>query len=396
MELIRLALKNISGARFRSAAIFLCVMGLASFLLTTTLIIKGSQNSLNAGIQRLGADIIVVPAGAEGTAETALLMGKPTGVWMPTAKMQEIAAIPGVQKVSPQIYLASIYGAPCCSAAEMFLVVYNPQTDFSVTPWFQGKALGGLSRGEVIGGSAIFVPKGEQGINLYGSTVNLKGNLGPTGTSIDQTLFMTLDTAQDIALSSTTAAEPLVIPADGISSIMVKVKQGVYAHGIAQQILLNTKGMIPVESPDLFGAFRSQMEGLLWGFSVLTLIMWGLAAVLMGVNFSMASDERKREMAVLRAVGAEPSFIFRLVLTEAGMLAATGAVIGISLSAVGLFFFKDTIAASLKMPLLFPSVPTLIGLFGAGLGLAIGLVILSALVPAIRISRQELAIAMRE
>jgi putative ABC transport system permease protein len=396
MELIRLALKNISGARFRSVAIFLCVMGLASFLLTTTLIIKGSQNSLNAGIQRLGADIIVVPAGAEGTAETALLMGKPTGVWMPSEKMQEIASIPGVEKVSPQIFLASLYGASCCSAPEMFIVVYDPKTDFSVSAWLQGKFQGGLSKGDVTAGSSIFVPKGEPGIKLYGYTTNLKGNLGPTGTSIDQTLFMTMDTAQEIARSSVTATEPLVIPEDSISSIMVKVKQGVFAHGVAQQILLDTKGMVPVESPDLFGTFRRQMEGLLWGFSVLALIMWGLSAVLMGVNFSMASDERKREMAVLRAVGASPGFIFRLVLTEAGMLAAIGAVVGITLSAIVLFFLKDTIAASLKMPLLFPSIPTLMGLFGAGLGLAIAFVILSALVPAIRISRQELAIAMRE
>ena len=65
MQVLRLALKNIRGSGFRSVAIFLCVMGIAAFLLSTTLIIKGSQNSLDSGIKRLGADIVVVPQGAK-------------------------------------------------------------------------------------------------------------------------------------------------------------------------------------------------------------------------------------------------------------------------------------------------------------------------------------------
>jgi ABC-type lipoprotein release transport system permease subunit len=48
------------------------------------------------------------------------------------------------------------------------------------------------------------------------------------------------------------------------------------------------------------------------------------------------------------------------------------------------------------MPFLFPSLPSFISLFGAGVALAIVSVALSALYPAVRLSRQELAIAMRE
>jgi putative ABC transport system permease protein len=158
----------------------------------------------------------------------------------------------------------------------------------------------------------------------------------------------------------------------------------------------NTTGMYPIESPKLFGEFRSQMNGLLWGFFVLTIVIWALAAIMMGVNFSMAANERRREMAVLRAVGATPGFIFRLILTEAGLLAAAGAVVGIAIAALGLFVFKDMIAGSLKMPFLFPGFSSLAVLFAAGVGLAIVTVGLSALVPAVRLSRQELAISMRE
>jgi putative ABC transport system permease protein len=118
--------------------------------------------------------------------------------------------------------------------------------------------------------------------------------------------------------------------------------------------------------------------------------------VLIGIVFSMAANERRREMAVLRAVGATRNFIFRSVLTEAILLALSGAFIGIAAAASTLYAFKDFIAGSLKMPFLFPSIPSFIGLFSAGVALAIVTVTLSALLPALRLSRQELAIAMRE
>jgi putative ABC transport system permease protein len=118
--------------------------------------------------------------------------------------------------------------------------------------------------------------------------------------------------------------------------------------------------------------------------------------VLIGLVFSMAANERRREMAVLRAIGATRNFVFRSVLTEAAILAVIGAAIGIATAAFGLFMFKDWIAESLKMPFLFPSIPSFIGLFGGGVALAIITVTLAAMIPAFRISRQELAIAMRE
>jgi putative ABC transport system permease protein len=413
MQIIRLAIKIIRGNGFRSLAIFLAVAGVAGFLLTMTLIIAGAQHSLDSSLKRLGADILVVPKGAETKVGTSLLMGKPinptTPIWMPRENIQKVAAIPGVEVASPQVYLASMYDSPCCSLSEMFIVVFDPETDFTITPWLKNHLHRGLSKGEVVGGTYIFVPEGWENIRLYGYDVNLVGNLEPTGTGIDKTLFMTMDTAVDMGKASLTrAVRPAYVrrgadPSSyefsfqkNISAILVKVAPGVDVHRVALQIAENTDGMVPIESPQLFGAFRSQMNGLLWGFFAITLIVWAVAVILIGVVFSMAANERRREMAVLRAVGATRNFVFRSVLTEAALLALSGAIVGIAAAASGLFIFKDAIAGSLKMPFLFPSLPSFIGLFGAGVALAIISVALSAMIPAIRLSRQELAIAMRE
>ena len=397
MNILGLAFRNIKASKFRSIAIFLCVMGVAAFLLSTTLIIKGAEYSLDAGIARLGADILVVPSGAEQKVETALLMGKPTSVWMPQENLAKLAAIPGVEKVSPQIYLASLYGASCCAVSEMFMVVYDPQTDFAITPWLQRKLGRGLKLGEVIGGTYIFVPEGDKDIKLYGYHLTLKGNLEATGIGIDQTMFMTLETAKDMAKASeTTAIKPLVIPDDSISAVLVKVKPGEDVHKVALTILEKTLGMVPIESPNLFGAFRNQMNGFSWGFMAITIIVWALALVLMGLVFSMAANERRREIAVLKALGASRRFIFSSILTEAAVLAISGAFLGISLAGFGLYIFKDYIAGSLKMPFLFPSISSFLSMFGAGIAIALLTVTLAAFYPALMISRQEAAIAMRE
>ena len=139
----------------------------------------------------------------------------------------------------------------------------------------------------------------------------MKGNLEATGTGIDQTMFMTMDTAQAMAKSSvTTAVQPLDIPADSISAVMVKVKPGADAHKVALQILLDTTGMYPIESPNLFGTFRSQMSGLLWGFFALTVIIWILAALMMGVNFSMAANERRGKLPCCGLSALPPALSF--------------------------------------------------------------------------------------
>jgi putative ABC transport system permease protein len=369
----------------------------AVFSLSTTLLIKGAERSLNLGLERLGADIVVVPAGAETKVESALLIGKPTRVWMPAEKAGEIARVEGVAAVSSQIYLGSLWDADCCAVPEMFLIVYDPKSDFTVEPWLRANLGRDLVEGETIGGSYVFMPEGMEYITLYGYNMTLEGNLEATGTGLDQTLFMTVETARAMAESSlTTAIAPLVIEPDSVSSVMVRVEPGADAHKVAQQITLDVLGVTPIESPSLFGAFRTQMTGLLWGFLTIMVIIWALSVVLIGLVFSMAANERRREIAVLRALGATRSFVFRTGLAEAALLALGAGVLGITAASLLVYTFRDTITGSLGMPFLFPGMSSFLSITLGGLALTVATVTLAALFPSLRTVRQEPALAMRE
>ena len=397
MSLWQLALKNISGSSFRSGVVALCALLVAAFALFTTTLMRGAESSLRAVIDKLGADIVVVPEGSESKMESALLMGNPARFWMPEGNLARIAAIPGVEAVSPQLYLATLTGASCCSVSDMFMIAYDPQSDFTIQPWLTQEMGDGLRLGEVVGGSFISPSEGGQNIKVYGYLVTLKANLEPTGTGLDQSMFLTFDTARDIAKKSVTQAEqPLDIPAGSISAIMVKAKPGSDLLAISTRILQDVPGVTPVQSADMFQSYRSQMTGLLKTILIIMSVTWGLSVVLIGLIFSMAANERRRELGVLRAIGATRQFVFRSLLAEASLLAFFGGAAGITLAAMVVFLFQKLIVVSFGFPFLLPSPVSLLLPVAGGLLLALFSVNLAAIFPALKISRQDVAITMRE
>ena len=397
MNVLGIALKSIRGNVVKSLTIFLSVFGVAAFFVATVIVVQGAQSSLDRGLERLGADVLVVPQGAEAKMESAMLMGAPVKMWMPADVLSRVAGVDGVEQASPQIYLQSLFGAHCCAVSEMFMVVFDPETDFSVTPWLEEELGRRLNVGEVIGGTQVFVPEGDEYIMLYGYNLDLKGTLEPTGIGIDATLFMTKETAEELSRwSSQTAEQPLTVPTDSISSVLVKVAPDVDPHGVAVQIERDVEGVVAIESPELFGTFREQMLGLLWLFLVMLIMAYLISALLIGLVFSMAAHERRREMAVLRATGATRFFIFRTLWSEAVVLAVAGGLVGVILSSLFIYMFRNYISGSLGMPFLFPSFGSLLGLAGLALALAIVTATIAVLIPAYKISRQEPALAMKE
>lgn len=397
MNLYQLAAKNLSGNSFRSGVVALCALLVAAFTLTTTLLMRGAESSLRQAIDRLGADIVVVPAGSEAKIESALLMGVPAKFWMPQENVEKIAAIPGVTTVSPQLYLATLTGASCCSVPDMFIIAYDPATDFTIQPWLQKKLGTGLHLGEVVAGDYIFATEGAQNIKVYGYLVTLMANLEPTGTGLDQSMFLTFDTAYDIAQKSVTQAEqPLVIPPNSISAVMVEAAPGSDLYTISAQIMQDVPGVTPIQSSDMFQSYRVQMMGLLKTILLIMGFTWVLAIVLIGLVFSMAANERRKELGVLRALGATRGFVLKSLLVEASFLAFLGGAIGIILAVLAIFLFRKFISVSLDIPFLLPSIGPLLLQIGIGLLLALFSVNLAALFPAIKVSRQDPAIAMRE
>ena len=396
MNLIKLAWKNANGNAFRSITVFTCAALMAGFAVAATVVIGGAQKSLGLALERLGADIIVVSAGSEHLMENAFLMGVPARTWMPRQYVEQIAAIDGVEVVSPQLFLSTLRGANCCSVPEMFLIAYDPETDFTLRPWLEQNLEGGLALGEAIGGAYIYVPVDPGYILIYGYRMDLKGKLTQTGTGIDRSMFFTYETAIDIARHSPElAVEELQIPADSVSAAMVKVSPDANISQVATQIHTLLPDVTPVESSNLFHSQRLHILALLQSLLALLGVAWLLSVALVGLVFSMAVNERRQEIGVLRALGFHRPLVLQSLLAEGLLLALAGGATGIAIFTFAIYLFRNLIIQMMGVPFLIPSLLTMLGFALGALALTLASVVLGALLPTVRISLMDPAYAMR-
>ena len=399
MNLLRLVSQSIRGRRFRSGLIVTFIALLAGLMLSSTLVLRGMESSLRTGMERLGADIIVVPYhGYEPiVAKGALLTGEPvSGYWMRADNLDEVAGVEGVERVSPQIYLQSQTGSPSCSADELYVVAFDPETDFTIQPWLTERLNHPLGPWEAIGGDYITAPPGTQ-VALGGYQLNLVGKLHPTGIWLDQTIFFSLDTAKAMIKEPEAGTViPSDMPENAISAIIVKVKPGYSIETLAIETMLAAPATWAIRSTQLMRLLSAQRAGLLRTLFRTLGIVWGLAVGLTGLIFSLMVTERRREIGMLRAVGASRNFIFRLFLTESMMLAVGGAVIGVSMGAIIIHTIKSWLMSTLEIEFLMPSLSGLSALMAIILGVSLVVALPALIYPAIRASRIDPAEAMRE
>jgi putative ABC transport system permease protein len=123
------------------------------------------------------------------------------------------------------------------------------------------------------------------------------------------------------------------------------------------------------------------------GISAIALIV---GAIAVANTMMMSVFERTREFGVVRAIGAKPGFLFRLVLLEAILLSIVGAVAGVILGRLGMIVV-NSIANNLIGLEVAALTPRLV-LFAVVVALGMGL--LSGLLPAFRASRIPIAVAM--
>lgn len=397
MNNLLLAIRNVSRNSFRSGVILASSALMAGFLIATNLIIGGAQRSLQLALDRLGADIVVAPRESTTAMENAYLMGQPASMWMSRSVLSKISAIEGVSAVSPQLFLSTLRGASCCSAPEMFLVAYDPETDFTLRPWLEENLGEELEVGQAIGGYYVFLPADQDRILVYGYPVELLGNLDGTGTGLDKSMFFTFETAYEIArLSPFQAVEDMVIPDDSVSAVMIKLESGSNPLAIATKIEAQIPEASAVISSNLFQSQREDIQGMLRTISLLLGIAWLLSIALIGLVFSMAINDRRREIGVLRALGSTRGNMLASLLAEGLMLALAGGILGAVLCALSVYLFRNMIISSLGLPFLFPPLLSLVGMSLLGLGLALASVVVGALFPALRISLMDPAAAMRE
>ncbi|SIQ54052.1 ABC transporter permease [Aquipseudomonas alcaligenes] len=228
------------------------------------------------------------------------------------------------------------------------------------------------------------------------------GILARTGTPVDRTLHISLAgmealhvdwqngmPARGNAKVSAEQARDMHLQPKAITAVLLGLKSKVATFAVQRQVneyrgeplLAILPGVALQELWSLMGTAEKALF-VVSLFVVLTGLIGMLTAILTSLN------ERRREMAILRSVGARPWHIAGLLVLEALTLALAGAALGLALLYGGIAASQGWVQAQygLYLPLALPSAYEW-SLLGAILGAAL----LMGAVPAWRAYRQSLA-----
>ena len=390
-----LALSNIKRKSFRTFCLS-SIVGLFSFVLITGFILNERLNSgLNSLSARLGADVLIVPYGYEKKTEAAILRGEPNSFYMKAGVLEKIRNTPGVAAASPQFFLASL--ATGCCAEKVQIIGFEPDSDFLIHPWIKNKT-NTLKTNHIIVGSRITSNVGDE-IQFFGQPFFIAGKMDTTGMGFDTSVFMTMSAVQNLMKTSQLSNPDNINPEDYISSVAIKVSPDYLPKDVGNSImrqhsidynldLVVTKAMLTdiASRLSMVSIIIYGLAALLWLFSVLVLF----------IIFSSMLNERKKELSILRILGASRSWLARLILTEAFLTSLFGAIVGLTLALIIVVPFSDLIFFKIGLP----NLPVSVGrLFLFVLIAAVAAIItgpLSGLYSVFSITRDDVYSTLRE
>ena len=394
----RLAVKNLLGRPGRTAALFFLVLLLSLTLCGGGLVLSSLRTGLGSLENRLGADVIVMPAKAalKTDLDTLFLQGTIGPYYMSMSTVDKIAKTEGIDRLSTQIFLSSMR-ASCCSIP-IQVIGFDPESDFTVSSWLKESRQESLDDGRLLVGSRVNANPGES-IKLYNISCPVAGQLQPTGTGLDTAVYCTLPTIRTLM----TAAEDLGgyssisgDPSETVSAVYIKVKEGVDPKDVADSINVHVRKVKAVQTRSVITTVADSLSGLEGILTLLIIAAAVLVWLVLFAAFTLMTGERKKEFATLRLCGLSRGRLAGLVFREAAIVSLLGSAAGAGLSFLLVHAFSGALGKALGLPFLLPSAGTaavlaLAALFGCLLAGP-----LAAAVSARKLSRADTGLILRE
>ncbi|MEJ6689507.1 MAG: ABC transporter permease [Paracoccaceae bacterium] len=233
---------------------------------------------------------------------------------------------------------------------------------------------------------------------------HVSGILEKTGTPVDRTVIVSLEAIEAVHVDWQSGAQipGQSTPADvirqmelkpqAVTAALVGVKSRLQVFGLQRSIneypqeplLAILPGVALQELWQIVGIAETALIAVS-AMVVVTALIGMMATIFSSLN------ERRREMAIFRAMGARPRVVLSLLVLEAVLMAAIGAILGLALLYVGLFIGQPLIdsAFGLWLPIEAPTMReawVLLGVVAAGA--------IVSTVPALRAYRMSLADGM--
>lgn len=218
----------------------------------------------------------------------------------------------------------------------------------------------------------------------HAETFTVTGILAPTGTPTDRVIWIPLEGLQRMSGHD-------VRTATDVSAVLLKLKAANPMAGFQLDMLYNKRGNKFTLAWPIGAILARLFDKIAWFDRVLEFISYlvvvvASASILASIYNSM--NERRREIAILRALGARRITVFGAIVAESAAIAALGMLLGFVVYGVIVIVASSIIRAQTGV-ILDPFTPHAIMLTApAGI---IGLAALCGIVPALKAYRTDVA-----
>jgi len=359
---LQLAYKNVVNRPARSAALVILLALLSFTAFAGTVIVSSLQNGFTSLEDRLGADIMVVPyeAATRNSLESIILQGNTGYFYMNGEVMDKIAGLDGIGRISAQYYLASA-STSCCSIP-VEIIGFDPETDFTITPWIKKSSGKELEYLDVVVGNDLNAFVGDT-LTFYGTDVKVAAKLDKTGTKYDTAVFTDRETIRTLIKSSLDKKLNQygnINAGNVISCVLIDVAQDADVETVLNDINLHVRKVKAVRTGNMIDGISRSLAGISSIAGVLLIMIRILTLIILTVAFLLMANERKKEFAVLRVIGASRSDLSKIIFLEGGIVSLAGSLIGIILGVIVVLPFSGVIESALQLPFLLPDAGQLV------------------------------------
>lgn len=347
-----LAWKNVSRRIGQTTlTVLITALTVLTFVLSFS-VLSTLQEGLRLANARLGADVIVLPGKSNADAFQTIFTAEPVNIYMDKSVTETLSAVVGVEFITPQFFTQSLDESCCSIGGATRLVGYDEETDFILKPWLNEQNIEGLRDDEVIIGGGIPAMLGNRAI-ILGEIFTVVGSLYPTGSGMDETIFMNIEVARKLAQESPYLQSiwKKQTPEELISALLIKVDNGFSPEEVARNINELDLTVVAVSTSEIVSSMKAQMDVI----SRLILGLWSgvfvVACLALIGRFTALARERKKEIGLLRAVGVQRSAVFKLIVLEAWIMAGSGGILGSLLGVLGVKAILDILTSSMVLPM---------------------------------------------
>lgn len=363
----RLVAKSISSKLYRSIGLVMIGLVLSFAMVIISLIAVGMEHGSKNVVERMGADLIVVPKGYGEELEGILLTTQKSYFYMDASIVKQIEKVDGVDKVSPQTFLMTME-ASCCDQAVQIIGI-DIESDFTVTPWIEKKYLQSLSSGEIITGSRVGIGN-DQSFKMFGQTYHVAAVLDESGSSMDATIFVSRDEMKSLMQHAQQAGQGIVAKVNekDISAVMVKVSDKDRIHSVVAR-LSSISGIDIVTTDAVSSKLSAGLTEMYIVYAIVIAILLLVSILLLYIIHYITLNERKKEVEILRTIGVSRKKIKTILTEEVFLTSSLGAFLGTGFGYISFRLLFQFIEMTTKIPFSTPLIKEEIGILFVGFSL---------------------------